>query len=55
MNNKHHSSIRLPPEVWEKIDALRSALPGNVSRNTWIAMAIHEKLGRETDSTATEK
>jgi hypothetical protein len=37
-------SLRLDPELWELIDAARSGRPGNVSRNTWIAEAVMEKL-----------
>jgi hypothetical protein len=40
-------SLRLIPEVWEKIDRERSKRPGTVSRNTWITEAILEKLSRE--------
>lgn len=29
------------------IDGLRLLLPGNVSRNTWIALAIQEKIYRD--------
>jgi len=32
------------------IDAACAARPGNVSRNTWIAEAIEEKLGRDGNS-----
>jgi predicted HicB family RNase H-like nuclease len=40
-------NLRLSPETFEAIDNARSARPGNVSRNTWIAEAIKEKLARD--------
>jgi predicted HicB family RNase H-like nuclease len=40
-------NLRLSPETLEAIDQARSARPGNVSRNTWIAEAIKEKLERD--------
>lgn len=40
-------NLRLPPEMFEKIDAARGRRPGNVSRNTWVTEAIQEKLARE--------
>jgi hypothetical protein len=33
--------------MFDAIDEARSARPGSVSRNTWIAEAIEEKLARE--------
>jgi len=33
--------------VLAAIDAACAARPGNVSRNTWIAEAVEEKLARE--------
>jgi hypothetical protein len=42
-------SLRLDPQVWEKIDCERGRRAGSVSRNTWIAEAILEKLSREQD------
>jgi hypothetical protein len=33
--------------VWKQIDALRKKQPGTVSRNTWIAQAIEDKLEGE--------
>jgi len=54
MKSKHHSSIRLPPEILKAIDSLCERLPGTVSRNTWIALAIQEKLDRDGDKPATE-
>ena len=40
-------NLRLPKELFEEIDFLRSERPGNISRNTWIAEAIKEKLERD--------
>jgi hypothetical protein len=40
-------NLRLAGETFAAIDAACAARPGNVSRNTWIAEAIEEKLGRE--------
>jgi len=40
-------SLRLPKELFNEIDRLRSDRPGNISRNTWIAEAIKEKLERD--------
>lgn len=37
-------NLRLPSEVLQAIDAERSRRAGNVSRNTWIAEAVAEKL-----------
>ncbi len=41
------SNLRLPAEVFVKIDEQRKALPGKVSRNTWISQAVIEKLERD--------
>jgi metal-responsive CopG/Arc/MetJ family transcriptional regulator len=40
-------NLRLPPETFRAIDDLRERRAGSVSRNTWIAEAITEKLERE--------
>lgn len=40
-------SLRLAADVWTAIDASRQRRPGNVSRNSWIAEAVFEKLKRE--------
>jgi len=53
MESKHRSSIRLSPEIWKAIDLLREQLPGKVSRNTWIALAVQEKVDRDNDKRAT--
>ena len=39
-------SLRLASEVLEAIDAECSRRAGNVSRNTWIAEAVTERLAR---------
>lgn len=40
-------NLRLAGETFAAIDTACATRPGNVSRNTWIAEAIEEKLGRE--------
>lgn len=40
-------SLRLAAEQLEAVDTLRRQRAGLVSRNTWIAEAIAEKLRRE--------
>ena len=40
-------SLRLPSEQLEAVDELRRKRAGCVSRNTWIAEAIAEKLRRD--------
>ena len=40
-------NLRLSPAMFDAIDDARSLRPGNVSRNTWIAEAIKEKLARD--------
>ncbi len=47
MSDDHRLNLRLPEVTWNDIDALRQSLPGKVSRNTWIAMAIQEKIVRD--------
>jgi hypothetical protein len=39
-------NLRLSGEIFQAIDAARNSRPGRVSRNTWIAEAIEEKLAR---------
>lgn len=41
------TNLRLPAGTFSAIDGACAARPGNVSRNTWIAEAIAEKLARE--------
>lgn len=40
-------NLRLAGQTFSAIDAACAARPGNVSRNTWIAEAIEEKLAGE--------
>ena len=40
-------NLRLAAETFADIDAVCAGRPGNVSRNTWIAEAVEEKLARE--------
>lgn len=40
-------NLRLPSDVFAEIDARCAARAGSVSRNTWIAEAITEKLARD--------
>lgn len=51
-DDRSRQNVRLRPEMWEAIDLLRARRPGIVSRNTWIAEAILEKLAREQDTQA---
>lgn len=46
-----HTSLRIDNEIMTAIDASRADRTGNVSRNTWIAEAIAEKLERERQPT----
>lgn len=41
-------NLRLTAETFALIDAARANRVGNVSRNTWIAEAVAEKLARDT-------
>lgn len=47
MTKRTHTSLRAPAEVMDRIDVLRQAMPGCVSRNDWILIAIDEKLSRD--------
>ncbi len=40
-------NLRLSAETFGEIDDACATRPGNISRNTWIAEAIREKLARE--------
>jgi metal-responsive CopG/Arc/MetJ family transcriptional regulator len=42
-------SLRLPKELFEDIDRLRLTRAGNISRNTWIAEAVKEKLEKDSN------
>jgi hypothetical protein len=45
-------NLRLAADTFAEIDAACAARPGNVSRNTWIAEAVQEKLAREPQAAA---
>ena len=53
-DNRARQSLRLDQALWTRIDRARLQRPGNVSRNTWIAEAILEKLEREGTSSPAE-
>ena len=40
-------NLRLPADVFAAIDASCAARAGRVSRNTWVAEAVREKLSRD--------
>lgn len=48
-NNRDRINLRLSGETLSLVDQARLARPGSVSRNTWIAEAIQEKLSRELE------
>ena len=41
-------NLRVPDELVVKVDSLRKARTGQVSRNTWILEAIEDKIERES-------
>lgn len=43
-------NVRLHQETLEAIDSSRACRVGSVSRNTWIAEAIQEKLDRDINT-----
>ncbi|MFT8895924.1 MAG: hypothetical protein ABF968_03065 [Acetobacter sp.] len=43
-------NLRLSTQIFDAIDDARAKRAGRVSRNTWIAEAIEEKLAREVAS-----
>ena len=47
-------NLRLAGDTFAQIDAACAARPGNVSRNTWIAEAVQEKLAREPLAAASQ-
>jgi predicted HicB family RNase H-like nuclease len=47
-------NLRLSAETFEAIDASRNARPGRLSRNTWVAEAIEEKLLRDAAHTSAQ-
>jgi hypothetical protein len=50
LDDRGRQSLRLDPEVWTAIDAVRLRRAGSISRNTWITEAIAEKLAREQNN-----
>jgi metal-responsive CopG/Arc/MetJ family transcriptional regulator len=50
--NRDRTSLRLDAELVAMIDEVRIRRVGVVSRNTWIAEAIQEKLAREMEKGA---
>ena len=47
-------NLRLSADTFAAIDSQRADRPGNVSRNTWIAEAVQEKLAREPMAAASQ-
>lgn len=45
--NTGRSNLRLPKQVLRSIDIARGRRAGYVSRNSWIAEAVCEKLSKE--------
>ncbi|MCR5876890.1 hypothetical protein LRS10_23670 [Phenylobacterium sp. J426] len=45
-------NLRLSAATFAAVDECRAARPGSVSRNTWIAEAIEEKLARDASAGA---
>lgn len=45
-------NLRLAAETFASIDVACAARAGNVSRNTWIAEAVQEKLAGEPQTVA---
>ena len=46
-DDRSRQNLRLDPCLWAGIDEARMRRSGSISRNTWIAEAIEEKLARE--------
>lgn len=47
-------NLRLAGDTFAEIDAACAARPGNISRNTWIAEAVEEKLVRERTASVSQ-
>jgi hypothetical protein len=47
-DTRSKQNLRLEPKIWAAIDRARQRRAGNISRNTWIAEAVLEKLERES-------
>jgi len=54
VRNLDRINLRLAGDTFAQIDAACAARPGNVSRNTWIAEAVEEKLARERGTLAAQ-
>jgi metal-responsive CopG/Arc/MetJ family transcriptional regulator len=52
MDEEHRINLRLPKETYDAIDRLRKLEPGKISRNTWIASAIEEKIEKSNQELA---
>ena len=48
----HTLNLRLPMRVWKQIDTRRKQRAGSVSRNTWIAEAVEDKIEQEASASA---
>lgn len=48
-------NLRLSAETFAAIDDARGTRPGNISRNSWIAEAIEEKLGSKNNPLETRR
>jgi hypothetical protein len=46
-DNQERCNLRLTAETVASIDVVRARRPGFLSRNSWIAEAIREKLAKE--------
>ena len=46
------TNLRLPADTFAAIDSACAARVGNVSRTTWIAEAVQEKLARDMSALA---
>ena len=54
MREEHRVNLRLPSETFQEIDRLRELEPVKLSQNVWIAMAIREKLERDSKKYAAQ-
>jgi hypothetical protein len=54
-DDRARQNLRLEPDLWLAIDKARLRRPGSVSRNTWIAEAILEKVQREAPDVPPER
>lgn len=49
MKDDCRMNLRLPAQTVEQIDGLRKRGAIKIPRNTWIAMAVAEKIARDAD------